>query len=364
MNKYDIKTRLFAEEEIKKRIDHKTASIFIDKPFRVRAYPVYIIALCIGVFCQMLSAITEGYMIFNWLVSFGVVAAVGVALLVLVCIEGLKRWSSNEFTTNLVNYKTFGVFAFVILATMQTLSIFISYEGAKQLPKELTQKPVKATPVLVSIPEIRERFDNAIDKQDKAIKAYFESNKKPNKVGGFRLSSRYMKHYNSMLSHKQSLEAEKIQVINQAKQDNKKAAEVANIEHLAALEEYNNRLQKEGSIFGLLSLIIEGVFLLSFAVMFYYLKRSHNEKNAHQEQQTNSERPINTSTNTKTNEQPQHVTLVAKQNTKPATFKDFNNTYTIKCQTCGTLVTTTKQTTKYCSSKCRSKAYRLRNQSK
>lgn len=374
MNIFDQKTKLFTEEQIKNRIDRKTSQLFKDKPFRVRAYPVFIIALGLTLLCQVLSGATELYMLVNWFASFPLIAAVLIGCILMIAIEGLKRWASNDFILLLSSHGQIAKFSFVLLAFMQVASVFISYKGAQQLPKEIITAPTKQTASIIDLKALEAKHGAKIEEQTKAINKYFNDNKKSNGLGGYRLSSRYMDHYNKMIQHKQSLEGALILAITEAKQANIKSIEGVNNSYIDATKEYNNRLTNEGALFGLISLIIEGVFLLSFGVMFYYLKRSHNEKNATQNERTNSkrtdERPIyksvhkNEQEERTANEQPQHVTLISKQERTPPTFKDFNNTFVIDCVVCGTKKQTPKADTKYCSSSCRGKAYRLRNKTK
>lgn len=371
MNIYDLKTKLYQEEKIIEQIDTKTEHLFTAKPFRLRAYPIFVLALILSITCQIASGFTEVYMLYNWLSSYNLFVCIAIIAVLAIVIEGSKRWSAKEVSINKSG------FALGILVVVQVLSIFISYNGAKDLPKELVAKPVQSTPVLVDLGLLEAKHDLVISNKTAEINAYWKANKKPKEGGGYRLSSSKIvrEPYNALLDSKKILEAEKIKALNLARNENDSLNNKAAIMYGGAMTDYNAKIETDSNIYGWVSLAIELAFLLSFGVMHYYLKRSDQEKKANPtqdrtQQNATSERAINTAVqgnNITHSVTPQQVTLVAQTERKTATFKDYNTIDDVlkrNCNCCGKVYEYTRDDSKFCEAKCRSKAFRLSQKSK
>jgi len=366
-NIFDLKTKLYKEETIISSIDSKTDHLFTAKPFRLRAYPIYILALILSIACQIASGFTEVYMLFNWLSNFNLFVCIGLVAVIALVIEGAKRWSAKELAINK------GLFALSILVVMQGASIFISYKGATALPKEIIAKPVKDLPVLVDLVQLAKERDLVIANKEAEIQAFWMANRKPKEAGGWRLSSSKLIRvpYNALMDSKKTLEAEKIKSLDLARISNNNLEQTATQKHIAAIATYNAKIETDSNIYGCVSLAIELAFLLAFGVMYYYLKHSNLEKQANPiakrtQQDGTSERTINPNAlgnNVTHNVTEQKQTLVAQTERKAATFKDYNGVRKRNCNCCGKSYEYTRDDSKYCEPKCRSKAFRLNQKS-
>lgn len=367
MNKFDILTKQFSQNKIMQRVDEKTTHLFTDKPFRVRAYPIYLLSLVITFACQLASGFTEVYMLWNWASGMNVVFSVAFVALLAFTIETAKRWGANEA---ILNKTMLGV---SLLVVSQVASVYISYKGAKALPKEVIQEPVLYKPILVNIDSLNNVLDAAILAKSNEVKQYFENFKKVNKeTGGWRLSSSKAVRlpYNELLQNLQLLERNKIEQVKAAQEMNNVAINKASSDYKEAMLVYNQRLIEDGNIYGYISLGIELLFLLAFCVMYFYLSKSHNEKEAHADDKENTNATLKNAIDTNispTNEnnsvKPSHVSLVAKTDKKIPTFKDFNDKVR-NCDNCGKAYKYKRVTSQYCTSRCRAEYNLLKAKTK
>ena len=126
------------------------------------------------------------------------ILSTSLSCLILATAEGTKREITSNFYKSLLQYKQFKKTGAIAKIAIIFCSALISTIGADRTP-DLSAEPINIAASLISTDSISNAFKSKISNAESIATGYFESNKKPNRYGGFRLSSTLMKTYNSLL---------------------------------------------------------------------------------------------------------------------------------------------------------------------
>ena len=323
------------------RLDSKLQKMFTPRPFSHRWRRSNQAALVLSYLCSLFSGLTA-FTIISFLIYFAflpvlgslfsVVISVLVSALIVVIIEALKRYSLNNFLRDVLQFGSFSVSLFLLVLALATISVVVSFYGAKQLPTSINQ-----------LTEVNELDTTAIasnyNSEIKTLlfekKEYFENNKKSNDHGGFRLSSKWMPTYNQMITD-----------LSVLRTDKKSAIEAAKIEHKTSQNTAKENDISLGQKLGYWALSIELTFVLSMLGIWLYYWNCYKERFANK----TNDSEIATNENRSTDDD-----TPTQQKTKDETNE--NRSKLRACDFCGTEYIYNHKKQRFCSDHCRKQSW-------
>ena len=266
MNPFERKFKEFAQNLTTKNaqghaemVATKSGEVFADKPFCDEFKTVYTIAKWGQSIAQVVTFLTTAalgvfaltHIIPLW---WGIYIAVPLGLIFSFGMEKVKRSTLAIASKHLLKYKTFGFVGFVALLTL-CVSIFAALKGAQELPGVMYPKPARAVDG-ASVQALSSDLDR-VQADIERVQSNLKSGK--NWVAE-----------NRTLPKLQSQRAALIEKRDQATKD---AAGRGDAEHLEALADRQEKIDKMQVYAIGAAIVAELVFLLSTGFVFYYLFR-------------------------------------------------------------------------------------------
>lgn len=282
MNPFERKFKAFAQtlgaKNAQGHADHVAATssdTFRDKPFTEEFQGVYKISLWGQSLAQVVTyATTAGLGVFALQhiipVSWGIYVAVPLALFFAYGVERMKRSTLAIASKHLLKYKTFG-FVGIVAALVMCVSIAAALYGAKELPGVFYPKPdrtVDAASVELLTADIA-KVQADIDRTTKAL------NSSKNWVAENRTLPRLQKERSALIDKRDAAQ--------------KDVGARSDSDHVEALAEREDKVQKMQVYSVSAAIIAELIFLFCTGFILYYLFRAFAEME--QEEETNETHP-------------------------------------------------------------------------
>jgi hypothetical protein len=297
-NPYDSRVRETVRQNRQKSLNSKVTTLFAHKKFYERWHFFSVGCIILTYLCNIFSPLCAMAVVFfamhdSLLPLLGVVIAGGIsaamAMVVVVVLEILKRYSAKNALVYIFNYKKINL-GFFIAVVCSAASIITSFYGAKTIPQRFTNPPTAQIPPIEDLGQISKEFDGLIldkKKQIEDTKTQISQYKKDhtstrtgkitsnNKVRG--LYADLNSNLGTLQSNLSSLQTQKIEAITAGKSANTANATTAKTEHTTAITAHHAKVDSDGLFLGYVTLILEVVFWLCFTFMIFYYKRCEIE---------------------------------------------------------------------------------------
>lgn len=358
------------ETRIKGYVQGEAKKIFKDSDIVNQLFPVFILAGIATYALQIFSGVTELKALWNLFGASASWVGAAFAVLILVLIEVNKRVSSNRFFAKyyLGDFSRIGVFLVLFLGS-HAASIYLSLDGAKELPKDVYERPVMANVALIDVDSVNRYYGKKLRGLQSQDSALFEKNKRPLAGGGFRLSTaKVVKDQQAAISKDISYyQIAQAKAIQEAKAENKRRTQKTEQEYENALAVYNTDMQKSSKRFWWIAFVLEALFFLCNGFKMWYLNESldvtpteteTDKKPSNDHKQGNERKMQNGSNRTGTRSSTENET---SDETATAATDTENNR---RCLNCNSDISHKKKGAKYCDSKCRGDWHRANNAAK
>ncbi|MBL7781582.1 MAG: hypothetical protein JNM22_10230 [Saprospiraceae bacterium] len=366
INPFERKFREFAQSLSKKNAEgnadvvaSKSGEVFKDKPFTEEYAGVYKITQVGQSVAQVVTFLTTaalGVFALTHIVplSWGIYIAIPLGLLFAFGVENVKRSTLAIAAKHFLKYKQFGFVGVAALLVM-CVSIAAALYGAKELPGVVYPKPARAVDgaSVVALTADIDRVQKDIDQ--------VQSNLKTGK--NWIAENRTLP----------KLQTQRAELVEKREAATKDAAGRGDTDHLEALADRQEKIDKMQVYAVGAAIVAELIFLLCTAFILYYLFRHYAEGNHEESEQDAAQAPgvqITTTTPGALNGKPVASNLRADNNsvryTMPAPFTrtradDFRSTDTTIivddnrriCEHCKTPYQYRHSKQKFCSDSCR-----------
>jgi hypothetical protein len=276
INPFDRKFREFAQSLTKKNaeghadvIATKSGEVFKDKPFTEEYAGVYKIAQVGQSVAQVVTFLTTaalGVFALTHIVplSWGIYIAIPLGLLFAFGVENVKRSTLAIAAKHFLKYKQFGFVGVAALLVM-CVSIAAALYGAKELPGVVYPKPARAVDgaAVAALTADIDRVQADIDRLQSGLK-----------------SGKNWIAENRTLP---KLQTQRIALIEKRDAATKDAAGRGDADHLEALADRQEKVDKMQVYAVGAAIVAELIFLLCTAFILYYLFRHYAEVNHEQE---------------------------------------------------------------------------------
>lgn len=265
------------ETRIKGYVQGEAKKIFKDSDIVNQLFLVFVLANIATYALQIFSGVTELKALWDLFGASASWVGAAFAVLILILIEVNKRVSSNRFFAKyyLGDFSRIGVFLILFLGS-HAASIYLSLDGAKELPKDVYERPVMANVALIDIDSVNKYYGEKLRGLQKQDSALFEKNKRPLAGGGFRLSTaKVVKDQQAAISKDISYyQIAQAKAIQEAKAENKRRMQRSEQEYENALAVYQKDMQKSSKRFWWIAFVLEGLFFLCNGFKMWYLNES------------------------------------------------------------------------------------------